>query len=378
MSYTIVTAWYNVREKENHPLKSSEKNEFFVCEKDYFKSAKPFLEKPFFMVIYTEPRYIHLFLMARPKHLHKMTRFIFKDYKDLPLFDRFEEYQQSHREHPIHNLIQEKFTPLYKFIINQKVHFVKEVIERNPFNTEKFAWMDLRLHCVYDMSLEETNQAMELIAPNRVRLMQMSYTDPSEITNRHDYYYYTRGKLAAGFFGGEKAPLLKFADACIREFENALSQRLTPTDEMIYSVVVAQNTELFDPYIGEYGDCLKNLIRIRDSFHLVFPFLEHVFKIGKHSYTKSICNGLRRAYLQKYIDIDPEKVHRVWFYNYIAHYWLGEKVECIKILEEYYEISCIREDVKHHILSAHNFILDNIKYMNNKSLNEKFGGISRT
>ena len=378
MSYTIVTAWYNVREKENHPLKTSDKNEFFVCERDYFKSAKPFLEKPFFMVIFTEPKYIQLFLRARPKYLHNRTRFIFKDYEDLPYFDRFGEYLESHREHPIHNLVKEKFTPLYKFIINQKVHFVKEVIERNPFNTKKFAWMDLRLHCVYDMSLEETNEAMEIIEPNRVRLMQMSYTNTSEITNRHDYYYYTRGKLAAGFFGGEKEPLLKFINACIKEFEYALSLRLTPTDEMIYSVVVAQNIDLFDPYIGEYGDCLKNLIKIRDSFHLVFPFLEHFFKIGKHPYTKSICNGLRRAYLDKDIHLVPEQLHRVWFYNYIAHYWLGDKTECIKLLEEYYEISCIREDVKCHILCCQNFILENIKYLNHKSLNEKFAGISRT
>ena len=147
---------------------------------------------------------------------------------------------------------------------------------------------------------------------------------------------------------------------------------------MIYSVVVAQNIDLFDPYIGEYGDCLKNLIKIRDSFHLVFPFLEHVFKIGKHPYTKSICNGLRRAYLHKDIHLDPEQLHRVWFYNYIAHYWLGDKSECIKILEEYYMIGCEREDVKRHILSCQNFILENIKYLNHKSLNEKFAGISRT
>lgn len=378
MSYTIVTAWYNVREKENHKLKDTTKNGYFVCENDYFESAKLFFEKPLNMIIFTEPKYENKILEARPKHLHEKTQIILKDYEELMYYDRIREYTESHKENPIHNLIEEKFSPLYKFIVNQKVNFVKEAIESDPFKSEKFAWMDLRLHCVYDMSLEETDYAMKNICKNRVRLMQMSYTNKSEINNRHDYYCVTRGKLAAGFFGGEKDPLLRFANACEKEFVNALDKRLTPTDEMIYSVVVANDPDLFDPYIGEYGDCLKNLVRIRDSFHLVFPFLEYVFDIGNHYYTKSICNSIRMAYFEKEIQLDCEKVHRVWFYNYIANYWLNDKDECVKLLDEYYEIGISREDVKCHISNTLNFILENIKYLDNEKINNKFLEFSRT
>lgn len=81
--YTIVTAWYDVREKENHPLKDKGSNDYFCSMDWYFESAKQLFNKPFPMVIYTEPRFKELILSARPPPLHSMTRFIFKDYEEL-------------------------------------------------------------------------------------------------------------------------------------------------------------------------------------------------------------------------------------------------------------------------------------------------------
>ena len=80
MEYTIVTAWYDVREKENHPLKEDTTNQFFCSMDWYFDSAKLLFNKAFPMVIFTEPRFRDKILEARPPELHSMTRFIFKDH----------------------------------------------------------------------------------------------------------------------------------------------------------------------------------------------------------------------------------------------------------------------------------------------------------
>jgi len=372
MDYTIVTAWYDVREKENHPQKDDTSNQFFCSPQWYFDSAKLLFEKPFPMVIFTEPKYKAQILEARPHNLHNITRFIYRDYEELANFTYFKSYEENHQKNKIQNVTQEKFTALYKFIVNQKVNFVKDTIMMNPFQTEKFAWMDMRLHCVYDMSLEETTQVMKNIQEDKVKLMQMSFTAPQEIYGRHDFYSWTRGKVAAGFFGGAREPLLKFIDLCQKELIQSIKEEMAPTDEMIYSYVIAHNSNLFDPYIGDYGFCLKNLLRTRGSTHLVFPFLQKSFDKGLHVYTQTICNSLRSAYKASELQLSAEDVHKTWYYNYVAHFWLQKRDECYVILNEYYEIAKEREDVRNHIKNSLDFLQSMIQYMGDENLTNKF------
>jgi hypothetical protein len=379
--YTIITAWYDVREKENHEDKDDTSNRFFCSPHWYFDSAKQLFEKPFPMVIFTEPKYKDKILEARPQHLHAITRFIYRDYDELAFYTYFNQYEENHKKNKIQNVTQEKFTALYKFIVNQKVNFVKDTIMMNPFQTEKFAWMDMRLHCVYDMSIDETNQVFANMPTDKVKLMQMSYTSPQDIWGRHDFYSWTRGKVAAGFFGGYREPLLQFIKLCQEEFLQSMKEEMTPTDEMIYSFVIAHNHSLFEPYIGEYGFCLKNLLRTRGSLHLVMPFLQNSFDKGNFDYTKSICNSLRDAFHCSEIELSAEDIHRTWYYNYIAHVMLERRQELNEdssskqskdILNEYYELAKKREDVRNFIKS-HTELLENIKnYIENyKGENDK-------
>lgn len=350
MDYTVITAWYDVREKEGHPNKDDITNQFFCSMDWYFNSAKLLFEKPFPMVIFTEPRFKEYILTIRPPEFP--TRFIFRDYDELAFYNQFPKFEENHKKNKIQNVTQEKFTALYKFIVNQKVNFVKDTIMMNPFNTEKFAWMDMRLHCVYDMSLEETNQVMKNIPNDKVKLMQMTHTQPSDIYCRHDFYSWTRGKCAAGFFAGSREPLLKFCELTQKEFLHALKEEMAPTDEMIYSFIIAHNPNLFDPYVGEYGDCLRNLLRTRGSHHLVFPFLQKAIDKNMHEYTISIANGLRDAFNNGEIGLTAENIHKVWYYNYVASFWMQKLDGCRELMNEYYKIAKSRDDVATHIRSC--------------------------
>jgi hypothetical protein len=356
MDYTIVTAWYDVREKENHPDKDNTSNSFFCSMDWYFDSAKLLFHKPFPMVIFTEPRFKDLILSARPAEYHSITHFIFRDYEELENYNLFQTYEQNHLKNKIHNLSPEKFTALYKFIVNQKVCFMKDVILMNPFETSRFAWMDLRLHCVYDMSVDETTEVMKNIPETRVKLMQMSTTTPYDIYTRHDFYSWTRGKCAAGFFGGCREPMLTFCRLCIDEFKEAISQEMAPTDEMVYSSIIAYHPDLFDPYVGEYCDCLRNLLHPRGSHHLVFSFLQKAFENNMYDYMITITRALRTAYVSNVIDITPDPLNRIWYYSYLAHYRKNEREMCRYILKEYYEIAHKRKDVADYITTNTEFL----------------------
>ena len=57
MDYTIVTAWYDVRDKENNPYKGDVDMKHFCTTESYLSSVKKMFEKPFPLIIFTEPKY---------------------------------------------------------------------------------------------------------------------------------------------------------------------------------------------------------------------------------------------------------------------------------------------------------------------------------
>jgi hypothetical protein len=376
MDYTIITAWYDVREKENHPMKNDSTNAHFCCMKFYFDNAKLLFEKPFPMVIYTEPRFKDLILQARPASLHVITKFIFKDYEELPLHHLYERFHENHYKNKVINLSEEKFTPLYKFIISHKIEFVKQTILENPFSTPKFAWMDLRLHSIYNMGIEETNEIMDTLTKDRVKMMQMGYPCTSEIYGRHDYYSWTRGKAAAGFFGGYREPLLKFCELCQAEFLEALNTGMAPTDEMVYSYVISYNLDLFDPYCGDYNSCLINILRTRGYQYLAFNFLNKSFDRGNHYYTWKIAENLRKGFLKGEISISTQDIHNIWYYNYVANYHLRNRDNCWRLLDEYYRIASNREDVANHIKANFEGFKSMLSHMDDKELVSRFDKFS--
>ena len=354
MDYTVVTAWYDIRTKEDNILKDSTTYDYFYTTDSYFEQATIFFGKPFPMVIFTEPRFQSRILAARPVELHEKTRFIFKDYDEVAMFSYFPKFEANHDKNPVINLDLHKFTPLYKFIVNQKTNFMKDVVEMNPFQTSSFAWMDLRLHIHYNMSIEETTEVINDIHPDRVKIMFMCDLPLWHINGRHDFYSWTRGKVAAGFFAGKREPILQFARLCKEELIAAINEEMAPSDEMIYSFVTAYNLDLFDPYVGEYCDCLRNQKKVRNSLNLALPFFYASVKRQNTFYIARLADQLRFGQLANDIRMVPHDTQYVWFHGCIAHFRLGG--DYLTYLEEYRGMSLLQERPELSIEALENVI----------------------
>ena len=238
-------------------------------------------------------------------------------------------------------------------------NFVKEAIELNPFQSTQFAWMDMRLHCVYDMQIEETNQVMSELPENQVRLMQMSFTDP--VHNRRDFYRWTRGKVAAGFFAGNKEPLLRFCILCQQELVTAIEHETAPTDEMIYSFIASHYPELFDLYVGEYSDCLRNQLCIRKSLHLVYPFLETVHNRAMYSYTIALSKRIRKGVQRGELHLNPDEIHKAYTFEFFALIHTKQPSTAATVINEYMDIAGTREDVAACIRERRNHLHDHLE-----------------
>jgi len=370
--FTIVTAWFDVREFENHHLKDVDENGHYCIPDHYFRSAALLFNKEMPMVIFTEERYKDRILSLRPPSYLDKTMIVIKDYCDLWRWDLYPRFAENHQSAPIRNLSIEKFTAIYKWIINQKVEFVREAIDMNPFSTEKFGWMDMRLHVVYDMPVQETNEIFRSIPDDRILITQCSYTHPNEIGDRRGFYEWTRGKVAAGVFLGKSQALLRFCELCREELLISISEGLCPTDEMIYSVVIARNNSLIEPHIGDYSDVLRNMAYNRGSTHLAINFLNKSFQEGNHYFTWKVAENLRKGILQNSICPSTDQVYNIWYYNYVANFWLGNREYCKTILYELYSLGSQRVDLGNHIRGMREFLLSMIEYLHDSDISSKF------
>jgi hypothetical protein len=165
MSYTIVSAFYDIRKRENNELKNVFSNREFIIYEEYLVESISFFNKDFPLVIFCEPELESKIWEIRPIELHKKTRVIPIPYECLPYYCYFEKFKENHKNKPIWNLHKEKFTALYNYFVQLKSMFVKEVANMNPFNTEIFGWMDLRLHNRYDMDNNELSEVLSKMNP---------------------------------------------------------------------------------------------------------------------------------------------------------------------------------------------------------------------
>lgn len=375
MSYTIITAWYNVRKKEDAELKNDETMKHFCTPAFYYKCLKLLLNKKFPIIIFTEPSCENEIWEMRPQELHHLTRVIVKDYDELSMNCYFDKYTKNHYKNPIHNLDPIKFTPLYKFIVLHKTEFLKEGAMMNPFSTKKFAWMDIRLHNTYDMDITETNEIFNKMDQNRLLIQQMSYVNKNDVQDRKNFYLCTRGNIAAGFFGGYYDQVIKFAKLCKTEIIESINDELAPTDEMMYACVVGKNHDLFNPYFGDYGEMLKNVLYVKNNEYLAIRFMNNSFNSGTHYYTAKACEALKTGFDEKYFDLTTEQIFNVYYYNYVANYWLGNREYCVDILNKLYNICEHNENVKNYVKDRRKFFIDNISYLNNNQLLTKYENI---
>jgi tetratricopeptide (TPR) repeat protein len=347
---TYVTAFFKLREKENN-----KNTDGFCSVERYLDSSKQLLEKDMNLIIFIEPDLKEHVMKYRKNLIHK-TLIITKNFEELRLWSRLNDFIRADQRYHISNLDTKKFTPLYHLIINSKVDFVEEAITLNPFNTPRFAWIDFRAFDLSPVTDEFFRRMPEIIEDNRIRINMMALCVKEEIINRSEYYKIMRGKIAGTFWIGGRNELLQFIKKCQKELEWCLNNGWSVTEEMIFGVIFAENRELFNPYCGDYTDSLSNFDVSRKNlwlsaasfkYALNYNSIENIIHLGK--YLIDSHNHPEGAKLDLYHQYEV-------YYNLLLTYnKLNKKQEVLKLLKEWLNIN--NEDLKNRIRARKDFLL---------------------
>lgn len=242
---TIVTCFYDIRSMEN--------NSGNVRNVDtYFEKGKFVLNLPYNLIIFTEEKYREKFINLRKDNLNK-TLIICQPLDETYFWKYNADIIRLQNTYIISNINKIKDTPLYIILTYNKFDFIEKAIHVNPFDSNRFLWLDF--------GITHVSTSPELIhnwiynIPEKVKIMEIAAYGH---VNTKEYFKKVHHNHAAGLFSGSKSYLLNFVGA----FKNMICETINDDwyqlDEAIISMVTGKYPSLFELYYGDYKDIICN------------------------------------------------------------------------------------------------------------------------
>ena len=301
-SVTYVTALYNLRKREGNDNVDCDQ---FCSINTYLTLAKRLLDTPNPFVIFCEPV---LEAPLRALRGDRPTTIVVIDFEDLPYWHLLPKITENNVERSVVWVAPEKFTNLYYIIINHKAEFVRQAADANTFNTEWFAWVDMRI-CLPETGVSGITRGWD---PERANVTMMQPIDRNRVNDRYGFFRNYHGWIAGGFFAGKRGPILRFTQTVLREWVSIVDEGYSPSDEVMFAYVLVKYPDMVSATsFGGHSDLIYNQPAIRNKQWIAYCIQEAA--LNEDDLRTSIAAGeaLRRGYLAGYLDSmhDHEKFH---------------------------------------------------------------------
>jgi hypothetical protein len=232
MSSTVVTCYYKIKSKHTFE-KYDEWISIFLTNIDCN------------LFIFTSPDLKDYLLEKRQGILREKTFIICIELNDLYLSQKYLNkwnYQYSiDSSNP--NITCGRTKECY-IIWNSKLWFLKNAIEINPFNSDKFVWTDIgclrNTNCIHYL---KNYPIYHLISNDKIDIILLY-----PITNKMQLYFVNETHFSGAIFGSHKSIILKLYDIFYKRLDKFISNNyFIGCDQQTISSVYNTNSELFNP-----------------------------------------------------------------------------------------------------------------------------------
>ena len=244
---TLVTAFFDIGRKN-----------WNVCQRDnsvYFINCEKVLKQKNPIIIFTTEEYKDKCEEIRRKTDKNMmyTKFFIIPFENL----RYYEYRDLIRSiQDKNNLIQgvhnadyvkepEYTKPDYVILINNKINFMKQVSDMNPYNSQFFQWIDFGIHpnmlrndCDFDIF------GKIIYKPGKYRIA--GFYPVKNFDNRSEHYNIHKPTLSAALMGGDKKSIEHISTLFDREFNTMLTEGFINQEQYILYYLISKQPEAFD------------------------------------------------------------------------------------------------------------------------------------
>ena len=177
-------------------------------------------------------------------------------YTEFVMFERTDNYLMEYEElltnFHVNTDNKAKDTPRYMFTQCHKTEWVKMAIERNPFETDNFIWVDFGIFHMIQNDMEFAVHLDKMCKKNYNTIRIPSCIHPNEECN-HDIFHFIAWFFAGSLFGGSSKKLLEFStimkEFCLNLIKN---KKHLMWEINIWYLLHKQHPTLFEPYMANH------------------------------------------------------------------------------------------------------------------------------
>lgn len=241
-SVTVVSCYYKIPSKHNH-------FNYKIWINNLLLNIKCNI------IIFTSLELVNFFKNIKNNNKDLKLIIIIKEINDLDILKKYDLdfWNNQYLLDPTPNIGRTKECYI---IWNSKMNFIKEAIELNPFNSDKFIWNDIgSMRNNYFSNFISHYPLYNNISSDKLDIALLSdYTDKSQI------YYQNEIHLSGSIFGTSKDIFLKIIDLYYIFFDEYVKQNLfIGCDQQILSTLYIRYPELFN-LINPYEKNINNEI----------------------------------------------------------------------------------------------------------------------
>lgn len=317
---TIITCFFDIRTKEGNRETSG-----FKPISEYFRLCKDLMELEVPMVIFTEESLSHQITELR-KQFEEITKINVIKVEELWGYALLERLTRNMEIYQISNINKKKDTPLYITLTNSKYDFIEKVLKDNPFNTERYIWIDFGI-CHVAKNFNSIRRWICNIGPKVRKLEITPYVKKIEPKIYFKTIYHN---VAGGVISGDSNHLLEYCKLFKQYYVDILNDGWYQLDEAVMAMVDADYPVLSDNYYGDYPMIISGYDYYTGDDPKIYTLCFRNISFYLNSNIRDIPMKMLK-YLEAYILHNNSKIKDYMYYYLITRYYVSD----VKNIEEY-------------------------------------------
>jgi len=336
--------------------------------KEAINNMKSLLEIPCYLVIYTDKICVDFIKEIRNSYnLAHLTDYIVTNFEDLYYY-KYIDTINSNREKYWPTKDDRTCSENHLLQIS-KLNFVLQTIQKNPFHTTKFGWIDANLNkncskICRDFSINMFLNVLNNV-PDKFHLQIQNVTDKKykNKDNKREYYEKYRWVMCGAFYTMGKEIGIKILNRLNDLFIEATMLGYGHGDEFLYLEILDEFYDDIDRGYGDYGEIINNYFYPTKNIEYIYKsIIKKYSDMGYHKECYDCCKIV--LYSIENVSVECSAAfHIAILYCYYISAFYHKKEVCNTIIHHIYDVCEKNPDAKKYFDENKSFYEQQFSYV---------------
>jgi hypothetical protein len=327
------------------------------------------LQLPVYLVIFTDNTFFNKIQKIRYDYgFSKITLVIQQDLHKLWVYNYIDLVKSNREKYwPTRD---DRTSSESHILTCNKFDFVLQIIDKNPFNTNKFSWLDSFLGINNKMRIceEYTKDKFLYILNNltdkfHIQILNVNDKKYKLDQNKKEYYNTYKYVVAGGFFTCGKEIGIKILNRLKEIFIKTTILGFGHGEEMLYLEILDEFYDDIQKSYGDYGQIINNFIQIEKNFsYIYYNIIKKYLDFGYNKECYDCCKKVISD-IENISNIDYNIYFMILFSQYISSFYYNQS-ESVSIVKKIYNL-CNKNNLMNEQLNKNKiFYEEQFKFCN--------------